>query len=253
MLVIHDLHASVAGKAILNGVSLSIRAGEVHALMGPNGSGKSALCRVICGDPVYEVTAGSILFDAKDLLAMSPEERARAGIFMSFQNPVEIPGISTRSFLRTALNSLRRARGEVELDALDFSAVAAERARLVGMPQELINRSLNEGFSGGEKKRNEIFQMAVLEPRLALLDEPDSGLDVDALRTIAAGVTALRRSDRAMILITHHQRLLDLLIPDHIHILVDGRIVKDGGCELAAQIEERGYDWVKAEQPGSPA
>jgi Fe-S cluster assembly ATP-binding protein len=247
MLSIHNLHARVEGKEILKGLNLEVGAGEVHAIMGPNGSGKSTLAGVLTGRDEYEVTAGAVTYDGADLLAMAPEERARAGVFLSFQYPVEIPGISTQYFLRTALNAVRKHRGEDELDAMDFLAMAREKSALVGLKPELLSRSLNEGFSGGEKKRNEIFQMAMLEPRLAILDETDSGLDVDALRTVAEGVNALRSPDRAMVLITHYQRLLDYIVPDHTHILVSGRIVRSGDKQLAREVEERGYEWIRRE------
>jgi Fe-S cluster assembly ATP-binding protein len=247
MLEIRNLHARIDGKEILRGVDLTIAPGEVHAVMGPNGSGKSTLSKVICGHPDYEVTEGSITYEGKDLLGMAVEDRARAGIFLSFQYPVEIAGISTEYFLRSALNGQRKSRGEPEIDAMDFLKLSKAKAKLVEMPPALLKRPLNEGFSGGEKKRNEIFQMAVLEPKLAILDETDSGLDIDALRVIAGGVNALRRPDRAMLVITHYQRLLDYLIPDVTHVFVDGRIVKTGGKELAVELEKRGYDWVRQE------
>jgi len=247
MLEIRNLHAKIGDKPILNGIDLTVNAGEVHAIMGPNGSGKSTLSKVICGHEDYEVTEGTVTLDGKDLLAMSVEDRARAGIFLSFQYPVEIAGISTEYFLRSSLNAQRKARGEPEIDAMDFLKLSKAKAKLVEMPPALLKRSLNEGFSGGEKKRNEIFQMAVLEPRLAILDETDSGLDIDALRVIAGGVNALRREDRSILVITHYQRLLDYLVPDHTHVLVNGRIVKSGGRELAVELEKRGYDWVRAE------
>lgn len=247
MLEIRNLHATVGGKPILKGLDLTIAAGEVHAVMGPNGAGKSTLSRVICGHPDYVVTEGTVTYEGQNLLDLSPEERSRAGLFLSFQYPVEIPGISTAYFLRAALNAHRKAKGEAELDAMDFLALAKAKMKLVEMPQTLLNRPLNEGFSGGEKKRNEIFQMAVLEPKLAILDETDSGLDIDALRVIAGGVNTLRSPDRAMLVITHYQRLLDYIVPDVTHVLVDGRIVKSGGPELALELEKRGYDWVRQE------
>ncbi len=254
MLEIRDLHARiVGGKNVLNGVDLVVNPGEVHAVMGPNASGKSTLSKVICGHPDYEVTKGQILFEGKDVAALLPEERARAGIFLSFQYPVEIPGISTAYFLRSALNAQRKGRGEPEVDAFDFLKIAKDRMTLVQMDQALLNRPLNEGFSGGEKKRNEIFQMAVLEPKLAILDETDSGLDIDALRIIAGGVNAMRNPQRSMLVITHYQRLLDYLVPDITHVFVDGRIVKTGGRELAMELEKRGYDWVKKELRTAPA
>ena len=247
MLELVDLHARVEGKEILRGLTLSVGAGEVHAIMGPNGSGKSTLSKVIAGHPGYEVTAGDIRFRGQSLLGVAPEERARAGIFLSFQYPVEIPGVTTSYFLKAALNAVRKAQGLPPLDAMDFLKAAKAKMRLVGMPDALLHRALNEGFSGGEKKRNEIFQMAMLEPALAVLDETDSGLDVDALRTIAEGITALRSPERSMIVITHYQRLLDHLVPDFTHLLVGGRIVKSGGKELALEVEQRGYGWVEAE------
>jgi len=257
MLEIKNLHARIRdGKAVLKGIDLTVGAGEVHAVMGPNASGKSTLSKVICGHPDYEVTDGEVLYEGRNLLDMEPEERAQAGIFLSFQYPVEIPGISTAYFLRSALNAQKKARGEPEVDAMDFLKIARERMKLVEMDNSLLNRPVNEGFSGGEKKRNEIFQMAVLEPKLAILDETDSGLDIDALRIVASGVNALRRPDRAILVITHYQRLLDYLPPDHTHVLVDGRIVKSGGRELALELEKRGYDWIRKEvgaQASTPA
>ena len=247
MLEIRNLFASINGKEILKGISLDVNPGEVAAVMGPNGSGKSTLSKVICGHPDYQVTGGEIRYNGEDLLALEPEERAQQGIFLSFQYPVEIPGITTAYFLRSALNAQRKARGESELDAMDFLKIAKARMPLVEMPQTLLNRPLNEGFSGGEKKRCEIFQMSVLEPKLAILDETDSGLDIDALRIIASGVNSLRTKDRAMLVITHYQRLLDYLVPDVTHVLVDGKIVKTGGRDLAMELEKRGYDWVRKE------
>ena len=241
MLEIKNLHAKVEDREILRGVDLRVNAGEVHAIMGPNGSGKSTLAQVLAGRETYEVTAGEVRYEGRDLLALAPEERAVAGLFLSFQYPVEIPGVSNLYFLRTALNALRQQRGLEELDAMDFLALAKERMKLVEMDQSLMNRSVNEGFSGGEKKRNEIFQMAILEPRLAILDETDSGLDIDALRTVAAGVNALRAPDRAMLVITHYQRLLDYIVPDYVHVMVNGRLVASGGKELALELEARGY------------
>ncbi|SDH64000.1 Fe-S cluster assembly ATP-binding protein [Pseudomonas benzenivorans] len=240
MLEINNLHASVEGREILCGIDLRIEAGEVHAIMGPNGSGKSTLAQVLAGHEIYQVS-GQVRFQGRDLLAMPAEERAVAGIFLAFQYPVEIPGVGNLYFLRTALNAVRRQRGLEELDALDFLALAKERMALVEMDPGLMNRAVNEGFSGGEKKRNEIFQMAVLEPSLAILDETDSGLDIDALRTVAAGVNALRRADRALLVITHYQRLLDYLVPDRVHVMANGRIVQSGGKELAAELEQHGY------------
>lgn len=248
MLEINNLHVNVDGKAILRGLNLTVKAGEVHAVMGPNGSGKSTLAHVLAGREGYTVTAGNILYEGRDLLSMLPEERARAGIFLAFQYPVEIPGVSTTYFLKAGLNAIRKHQGLEELDAMDFLALLKERMQLVEMDQKLLNRPLNEGFSGGEKKRNEILQMAVLDPKLAILDETDSGLDIDALRIIAGGVNTLRNPDRAMVVITHYQRLLDYIVPDHVHVLFGGRIVKSGGKGLALELEAKGYDWVKAEQ-----
>jgi Fe-S cluster assembly ATP-binding protein len=247
MLNIRGLRAKVADKEILRGIDLHIGAGEVHAIMGPNGSGKSTLAHVLAGRENYQVTGGEVIYQGKDLLAMNPETRAREGVFLAFQYPVEIPGMSTVYFLRAALNAARKYRGLEELDAMDFLALIKERMKLVEMDQALANRPLNEGFSGGEKKRNEILQMAVLDPTLALLDETDSGLDIDALRVVANGVNALRRPDRAMIVITHYQRLLNYIVPDFLHVLFDGRIIKSGTKELALELERRGYDWLKAE------
>jgi len=247
MLEIKDLHVRVEGAEILHGVDLAVRAGEVHAIMGPNGSGKSTLAQALAGHEAYEVTKGSVSLDGADLVELSADERACAGLFLAFQYPIEIPGVSNMYFLRAALNSVRKARGEKEIDAIDFLALAKEKMKLLGLDPKLMNRSLNEGFSGGEKKRNEIFQMAVLEPRLAVLDETDSGLDIDALKVVAAGVNALRSPDRAFIVVTHYQRLLNYIVPDFVHVLVGGRIVKSGGRELALELEERGYAW--AEEP----
>ena len=247
MLDIKGLRAKVGGKEILRGINLHVRAGEVHAIMGPNGSGKSTLAHVLSGRENYEVTGGSVTYLGKDLLAMSPEMRAREGVFLAFQYPVEIPGVSTTYFLKAALNAVRKHRGLEELDAMEFLTLIKDKMKLVEMDQVLANRALNEGFSGGEKKRNEILQMAVLDPALALLDETDSGLDIDALRIVAGGVNALRREDRAMVLITHYQRLLDYIVPDFIHVLYDGRIVKSGTKELALELESKGYDWIKSE------
>ncbi len=250
MLSIENLRASAGGQEILRGISLSVAPGEVHAIMGPNGSGKSTLAHVLSGRENYEVLAGSVTFDGKDLLVMTPEERAREGIFLAFQYPVEIPGVSTTYFLKAAVNAIRKHRGLEELDAMEFLQLLKDKLKLVEMDQSLANRPLNEGFSGGEKKRNEVLQMAVLDPRLAILDETDSGLDIDALRVVAAGVNALRRPDRSMIVITHYQRLLNYIVPDFIHVLYDGQIVKSGGKELALELEVRGYDWLKL-QPGA--
>ncbi len=247
MLEIRNLRAEVGGKEILRGIDLTVGAGEVHAIMGPNGSGKSTLAHVLSGRENYEVRGGEVLYDGKDLLAMTPEERARNGVFLAFQYPVEIPGVSTTYFLKAALNALRKHRGLEELDAMEFLALIKEKMKLVEMEQALINRPLNEGFSGGEKKRNEILQLAVLDPKLAILDETDSGLDIDALRIVAGGVNALRQPDRSMIVITHYQRLLNYIVPDFIHVLFDGRIVKSGTKELALELESKGYDWLKDE------
>jgi Fe-S cluster assembly ATP-binding protein len=245
MLDIRGLRAKAGNKEILRGIDLHVGAGEVHAIMGPNGSGKSTLAHVLSGRENYEVTGGEVIYRGKDLLAMSPEMRAREGIFLAFQYPVEIPGVSTTYFLKAALNAVRKHNGLEELDAMEFLALIKEKLKLVEMDQALINRPLNEGFSGGEKKRNEILQMAVLDPVLALLDETDSGLDIDALRVVANGVNALRRPDRAMIVITHYQRLLNYIVPDFIHVLFEGRIIKSGTKELALELESRGYDWLK--------
>lgn len=247
MLTITDLQASVDDKAILKGINLTIKPGEVHAIMGPNGSGKSTLASVLAGREEYEVTGGSVEFDGQDLLEMSPEERAAAGIFLAFQYPVEIPGVTTINFLKTALNEIRKSRGEAPLDAAQFLKLMREKAKVVNIDDSLLKRSLNEGFSGGEKKRNEIFQMAMLEPKLAILDETDSGLDIDALRIVAEGVNKLRSPERAVIVVTHYQRLLDYIVPDYVHVLYKGRIVKSGSKELAFELEEKGYDWIKAE------
>jgi Fe-S cluster assembly ATP-binding protein len=243
---ISDLHGRAEGKQILKGLSLSVDVGQVHAIMGPNGSGKSTLARALSGHPGYEVTSGSITYDGQDLLALQPEERACAGVFMAFQYPVEIAGINNAYFLKAALNAVRKYRGEQELDAVEFMQLAREKAKLLEMDQSMLNRSVNEGFSGGEKKRNEIFQMAVLEPRLAVLDETDSGLDIDALKIVSNGVNALRRPDRATIVVTHYQRLLNYIVPDVVHVLTEGRIVRSGGKELALELEEKGYGWVDA-------
>ena len=247
MLDIHGLRAKVVDKEILRGIDLHVGAGEVHAIMGPNGSGKSTLAHVLAGRENYQVTGGEVIYQGNDLLAMSPETRAREGVFLAFQYPVEIPGVSTVYFLRAALNAARKHRGLDELDAMDFLSLIKEKMTLVEMDQALANRPLNEGFSGGEKKRDEILQMAVLDPTLALLDETDSGLDIDALRVVANGVNALRRADRAMIVITHYQRLLSYIVPDFVHVLFGGRIIKSGSKELALELERKGYDWLKAE------
>jgi Fe-S cluster assembly ATP-binding protein len=244
MLQIENLHATVDGKPILNGLTLEIAPGEVHAIMGPNGSGKSTLAAVLTGREQFKVTRGEVRFRGHDLLEMEPEIRAREGVFLSFQYPIEIPGISTAYFLKSAVNAVRKHRGGQELDAIDFLKVSKEKAKIVGMDESFLSRSLNEGFSGGEKKRNEIFQMLMLEPTLAVLDETDSGLDVDALRTVAAGVNALRSPQRSMLVITHYQRLLDYVVPDRTHVLAGGRIVRSGGPELALEVEEKGYTWI---------
>jgi Fe-S cluster assembly ATP-binding protein len=246
MLRIINLHAAAAGRNILRGIDLSIDAGAVHAIMGPNGSGKSTLAHVLAGHPEYQVTAGEVLYDGADLLAMAPESRARAGVFMAFQYPVEIPGVSNAYFLKAAVNAVRASKGQEELDAIEFMTLARERMTQLGVDEALLNRPVNEGFSGGEKKRNEIFQMAVLEPRLAILDETDSGLDIDALKIVANGVNAMRRADRAFLLVTHYQRLLNYVVPDMVHVLADGRIVRSGGKELALELEARGYGWLEA-------
>jgi len=247
MLEIKNLQAKIGNNDILRGIDLTVNAGEIHAVMGPNGSGKSTLAHVLAGREAYEVTAGEVIYEGKDLLKMSPEDRAREGIFLAFQYPVEIPGVSTTYFLKAGLNAIRKHRGLEELDAMDFLALVKEKMKVVEMDQSLLNRPINEGFSGGEKKRNEIFQMVVLDPKLAILDETDSGLDIDALRIVANGVNALRSKDRAMIVITHYQRLLNYIVPDYVHVLFDGRIVKSGGKALALKLEEKGYDWIKAE------
>jgi len=249
LLEIRNLHANVAGNEILRGVDLTVDSGEVHAIMGPNGSGKSTLAHVLAGRPGYEVTAGEVLFKGQSLLAMAPELRAREGVFLAFQYPVEIPGVSNVYFLKNALNAVRKHRGLPELDAFEFLQLVKDRAKLVDIDEELVKRPVNEGFSGGEKKRNEIFQMAILDPTLAILDETDSGLDIDALRIVAAGVNSLRTPERAMIVVTHYQRLLNYIVPDFLHVLVEGRIVLEGGKELALELEEKGYAWLEKEPP----
>ncbi len=249
MLEIKNLHASVNGNEILKGINLTVKVGEVHAIMGPNGSGKSTLANVLAGRETYKVTKGEIHYKGRNLLEMAPEERAREGIFLAFQYPVEIPGVSNIYFLKAALNAIRKHNGQEELDAVEFISLMKKKLQFVDIEQELLNRPVNEGFSGGEKKRNEIFQMAVLEPALAILDETDSGLDIDALRIVAEGVNKLRRPDNSTILVTHYQRLLNYIIPDFVHVIVDGRIVKSGDKDLALLLEEKGYDWVK-EEPG---
>jgi Fe-S cluster assembly ATP-binding protein len=247
MLTISNLHAKVEDKEILRGVSLQVNAGEVHAIMGPNGSGKSTLAGVLAGRDIYQVTDGEVRYNGKDLLELAPEERAREGIFLAFQYPVEIPGVSNAYFLRAAVNAVRKHRGQEELDAIDFMKLVKEKLKVLHIEEDLFKRPVNEGFSGGEKKRNEIFQMAVLDPKLAILDETDSGLDIDALRIVADGVNALRNKDRAIVVITHYQRLLNYIVPDKVHVLYDGRLVKSGGKELALELEEKGYGWVEAE------
>ncbi len=247
MLIINELHASIEEREILKGISLTVNPGEVHAIMGPNGSGKSTLASVLAGRETYEVTSGSVTFDGKDLLDMAPEERAREGMFLAFQYPVEIPGVSTTNFLKTAVNEKRKAAGLAPLDAVQFMKMMKEKMSLVQIDQTLLSRSLNEGFSGGEKKRNEIFQMAMLEPRLGILDETDSGLDIDALRLVANGVNKLRNKDNAFVVITHYQRLLEYIVPDFVHVMYNGRLVKSGGKELALELEDKGYDWIKEE------
>ncbi len=245
LLEIRNLHARIESREILKGINLSIKAGEVHAIMGPNGSGKSTLASVLAGKSGYEVTEGEVYFNGKNLLELSPEDRAREGVFLAFQYPVEIPGVSNTNLLKTALNEIRKYRGEEQLDTLEFLKMVKERMTYVEMPQNLLSRSVNEGFSGGEKKRNEIFQMAVLEPKLGILDETDSGLDIDALRIVAGGVNRLRNKENSFIVVTHYQRLLNYIVPDFVHILSDGRIIKSGDKDLALELEEKGYDWIK--------
>jgi Fe-S cluster assembly ATP-binding protein len=249
MLEIKDLQVKVAGKEILKGIDLAIGRGEVHAVMGPNGSGKTTLAQVLAGRVTYEVTGGSVRFDGKDLLAMKPEDRAREGVFMAFQYPVEIPGVSNAYFLKAALNAIRKYRGLDEIDAMDFMGLVQDKAKLLGLDETFMKRGLNEGFSGGEKKKNEVFQMAVLEPKFCILDETDSGLDIDALRLVANGINTMRGPARSMLVVTHYQRLLDYVIPDHVHVLVDGRIVKSGDADLARNLEQHGYGWILEEAP----
>ena len=249
MLRIENLHAAVGGKEILKGLSLSIEAGQVHAIMGPNGSGKSTLAQVLAGRDTYTVTGGEVRYQGQDLLGMAPEDRARAGIFLAFQYPVEIPGVSNTYFLRAALNAVRKQRGEEGLDAMDFLALIKEKMKLLEMDETLMNRTVNEGFSGGEKKRNEIFQMAVLQPKLAIMDETDSGLDIDALRIVANGVNALRGKERSIVVVTHYQRLLNYIVPDYVHVLSNGRIIKSGSKSLALELEEKGYSWLDETVP----
>jgi Fe-S cluster assembly ATP-binding protein len=251
LLEIKDLRVRAENKDILKGLNLTVNAGEVHAVMGPNGSGKSTLARVLAGHPGYEVTGGSITYNGKDLLELEPEERACEGVFMAFQYPVEIAGINNTYFLKAAVNAVRKYHGQPELDAVEFMQLVRAKAKLLEMDQAMLNRSVNEGFSGGEKKRNEIFQMAMLEPRLAVLDETDSGLDIDALKIVSNGVNALRSPERAMIVVTHYQRLLNYIVPDYVHVLTGGRIVRSGGRELALELEEKGYGWVEAETAGA--
>ncbi len=247
MLNIQNLHAKIGNKEILKGLNLSVNAGEVHAIMGPNGSGKSTLANVLAGRPGYDVTKGTVEYEGNDLLELAPEERAWAGVFLAFQYPVEIPGVNNVYLLKAAVNAVRKYRGESELDAVEFLGLIKEKMKIVKMKEDLLNRSVNEGFSGGEKKRNEIFQMSVLEPKLAILDETDSGLDIDALKIVSEGVNSLRNEERSIILVTHYQRLLDYIKPDHVHVLSNGKIIKSGGPELALELEEKGYDWIKEE------
>jgi len=248
MLEIKNLKVAVGGKEILKGINLKVHAGEVHAVMGPNGSGKSTLAQVLAGHPTFQVIEGEVTYEGRNLLEMMPEDRAKEGVFMAFQYPVEIPGVSNAYFLRSAYNEIRRHKGEEELDAMEFLKLLRQKMKLMNTDESLINRPVNEGFSGGEKKKNEIFQMAVLEPKLAILDETDSGLDIDALKVVAAGVNNLRRPERATVLITHYQRILNYITPDFVHVLVDGRIARSGGRELALELEERGYDWVREKE-----
>ncbi len=251
MLEIRNLHASAGESAILKGIDLTIRPGEVHAVMGPNGSGKSTLANLLAGRPGYSITEGEILYDGRDLTAIEPEERARQGIFLAFQYPVEIPGVGNHYFLKASLNAIRTHRGEEELDAMDFLAVVREKMKIVDVPEDLMNRSINQGFSGGEKKRNEVLQMLLLEPRLCILDETDSGLDIDALRVVATGVNALRSPDRSLLVITHYQRLLDYIVPDFVHVLSEGRIALSGEKDLALELEKKGYGWLETAPPGA--
>jgi Fe-S cluster assembly ATP-binding protein len=247
MLEIRNLYAAIDGKEILKGINLTVNKGEVHAIMGPNGSGKSTLAKVLAGHPSYEVTKGEVLYEGRNLLEMAPDERARHGVFMAFQYPIEVPGVSNAQFLRLAYNEKQKHLGQEELDPLEFKDLLKERAKVVEMDASFMTRSVNEGFSGGEKKRNEILQMAVLEPKLAILDETDSGLDIDALRVVAGGVNQLQTAENAIIVVTHYQRLLNYIVPDFVHVLADGRIAREGGKELALELEEKGYDWIKAQ------
>ena len=249
MLTVKNLHARIGDREILKGIDISVNAGEVHAIMGPNGSGKSTLANVLAGREDYEVTDGTVTYDGNDLLEMAPEDRAREGLFLAFQYPVEIPGVNNAYLLKAALNEIRKHRGESELDAMEFMTLVKERMKVLDIDTGLLNRPVNDGFSGGEKKRNEIFQMVVLEPRLAIMDETDSGLDIDALKIVSRGVNTLRSPDRATIVVTHYQRLLNYIVPDHVHVLSDGRIVKSGGKELALELEEKGYGWIDSDTP----
>jgi len=246
MLTIENLHARIGDREILKGLTLEIPAGEVHAIMGPNGSGKSTLAQILAGREDYEVTAGRVVYQGQDLLKLAPEERARAGVFLAFQYPIEIPGVNNAYLLKAALNAQRQARGETPMDAFEFMALIKKKMEVVNVPKDFLTRNVNQGFSGGEKKRNEVLQMLLLEPRLAVLDETDSGLDVDALKTVAHGVNSLRSPERSMVLVTHYERLLELIVPDRVHVLADGRIVKSGDKELARELDERGYDWIQA-------
>ncbi|HKZ77774.1 MAG TPA: Fe-S cluster assembly ATPase SufC [Pyrinomonadaceae bacterium] len=252
MLEIHNLYAAIEGNEILKGINLSVKKGEIHAIMGPNGSGKSTLAKVLAGHPAYQVTNGEVLYEGQNLLEMPPDQRAREGLFMAFQYPIEVPGVSNAQFLRLAYNERRKHLGEEELDPLEFKDLLKERARIVEMDASFMTRSVNEGFSGGEKKRNEILQMAVLEPRLAILDETDSGLDIDALRVVANGVNQLHTAENAIIVVTHYQRLLNYIVPDYVHVLANGRIAKEGGKELAVELEQKGYDWLKTAETAAP-
>ena len=253
MLEIKNLHAKVEGQDILKGIDLTVKAGEVHSIMGPNGSGKSTLAQVLAGRDTYEVTQGTVTYNGKNLLEMAPEERAAEGIFLAFQYPVEIPGVTTSYFLKTALNAMRKRHGREELDAVEFLELVKDKAKMVDLDERLLNRAINDGFSGGEKKRNEVFQMAVLEPKLAILDETDSGLDIDALKIVADGINRQRSPERAFLIVTHYQRLLDHVVPDFVHVLIDGRIVRSGGKELAHELEDKGYSWLAKEPAAATA